>query len=65
MKEKVFFINFQGLSVVKSCLIPETTPFAILTIKGGLLCNFTKTLKGHHFMGHSGTSLKLSVTIDL
>ena len=37
----------------------------VLAIKGGFLCDFTKILKGRHFMGHSGTGLKFSITIDL
>ena len=31
----------------------------IFGIKRELLYKLTKTLKGHHFIGHSGTSLKL------
>ena len=49
---------FQGLSVARDCLRPETAPLTELAIKRGLLCNFTKTFKGHHFVGHSGTDLK-------
>ena len=63
MKKKAFFIDFQGLSIAKNCLRPETAPLTILTMKRGLLCNFTKTLKGRHFMGHSRTGLKFSITI--
>ena len=37
----------------------------VLAIKGGFLCDFTKILKGRHFMGHSGMGLKFSITIDL
>ena len=65
MKWKAFFINFQGLPVAKNCLRPEPAPLTILAIKRKLCCKFTKTLKGHHFMGHSGTGLKFSITIDL
>ena len=65
MELKTFFINFQGLSVAKNCLRPETASLPTLAIKRGLLCNFLKTLKGRHFMGHSGTGLKFSITIDL
>ena len=61
MKQKVLFMIFQGLSVVKNCLRPET----ILEIKIGLLCNFAKNFKGRHFMGQSGTGLKFSTAIDL
>ena len=56
MKEKTFFCSFEGLSVGKNCLRPETAPLIILPVKSGLLRNFTTTLKGCHFMGHSGTS---------
>ena len=55
MKEKTFFCNFEGLSVDKNCLRPETAPLIILPVKSELLCNFTTILKGCHFMGHSGT----------
>ena len=33
---------FQGLSVVRTFLRPETAPLIILASKGGLLCNFAK-----------------------
>ena len=33
---------FQGLSVARNCLRPETAPLTILAIKRGLLCNFAK-----------------------
>ena len=39
MKQKTFFINFQGFSVAKTCLRPETRPlkedfcFGVLVIK--------------------------------
>ena len=39
---------FQGLSVTRNCLRPETAPLTILAIKTGLLCNFAKKFKGHH-----------------
>ena len=55
---------FQGLSVARNCLRPETAPLTVLAIKRGLLCNFAKTFKGRHFMGHSGTDLKFSITIE-
>ena len=44
--------------------MPETAPLTILAIKGGLLCNFAKTLKGRYFMGHSGTGFRFSITIE-
>ena len=50
---------FQGLSVARNCLRPETARLTILDIKKGLLCNFAKKFKGRHFMGHSGTDFQL------
>ena len=50
---------FQGLSVARNCLRPETARLTILDIKKGLLCNFAKKFKGRHFMGHSGTDSQL------
>ena len=55
---------FQRSSIARNCLKPETAPLTILAIKRGLLCNFAKTFKDPHFMGHSGTGLKLSITIE-
>ena len=55
---------FQRSSIARNCLKPETAPLTILAIKRGLFCNFGKTFKGPHFMGHSGTGLKLSITIE-
>ena len=49
---------FQGLSVAINCLRPEAALLTILAIKRRLLCNFTKTFKGRHFMGHSGAGWK-------
>ena len=43
---------FQGFSVARNCLRPETVPLTILNIKRGLLCNFAKTFKSRH-MGKS------------
>ena len=63
--KKTFFTNFQGLSVAKNSLRPETLPLTILAVKKGLFCNFTKDLKDQHFMGHSGMGLKFSITTDL
>ena len=51
MKQKAFFMIFQGISVPRNCLRPETAPLTILAIKRGLLCNFAKKFKGRHFMG--------------
>ena len=42
MKQKAFFIIFQGLSVAKNCLRPDTAFLTILAIKRRLLWNFTK-----------------------
>ena len=52
---------FQGLSVARNCLRPETAPLTILAIKRGLLCNFAKNFKDRHFMGKSSTGLKFSI----
>ena len=57
-------MTFQGFSVARNCLRPETAPLTILAIKRRLLCNFAETFKGHHFMGHSGTDSKFSITIE-
>ena len=48
-------MTFQGLSIIRNRLRFETAPLTTLDIKRGLLCNFTKSFKGCHFMGHSGT----------
>ena len=37
--KEAFFINLQGLSVVKNGLRLETDHFIILSIERGLLCN--------------------------
>ena len=50
---------FQGLSVARNCLRPETAPLTILAIERGLLCNFAKKIKGRHFMGHSATDFQV------
>ena len=55
---------FQGLSVARNCLRPETASLTVLAIKRGILCNFAKTFRGRHFMGHSGTDLKFLITIE-
>ena len=56
---------FQGLSVARNCLRPETGPLTILDIKRELLCNFTKKkINGRYFMGDSGTGQKFSITIE-
>ena len=51
-------MNFQGLSVARNCLKPETAPLTILAIKRRLLSNFAKAFKGRHIMGQSSTGLK-------
>ena len=55
---------FQGLSVARNCLRPVAAPLTTLAIKRGLLCDFAKTFEGGHFMGHSGTNLKFSITVE-
>ena len=55
---------FQGLSVARNCLRPETAPLTVLAINRELLCNFVKTFKGPHFMGHIGMDLKFLITIE-
>ena len=55
---------FQGLSVAINCLRPETASLTVLVIKRGILCNFAKTFRGRHFMGHSSTDLKFLITIE-
>ena len=42
MKQKAFFIIFQGHSVARNSLRLEAVPLTILVIKRGLLCNFAK-----------------------
>ena len=64
MKQKAFFMIFQGLSLARNCLRPETVSLTILAIERGLLCNFEEKFKGRHFMGQSSTSLKFSITIE-
>ena len=54
----------QGLSVARNCLRPEIAPLTVLAIKSGLLCDFAKTFRNRHFMDHSGTNLKFSITIE-
>ena len=56
--KKCIFINFQGLSVAKNYLRPETVPLTILGIKRELLRNFTKNfIKSRHFIENSATGL--------
>ena len=55
---------FQGLSVARNCLRPETKPLTILAIKRGLLCNFPKNFKGRHFIEQSSMGLTISITIE-
>ena len=61
MKQKALFINIQGPSVDKNYLRPKNASLTVLATKRGLLHNFSKTLKGRHFMGHSDTGLKFSI----
>ena len=64
MEEKAFLVIFQGFSVARNCLRPETASLTILASKRGLMCNFAKTFMGRQFMGYSGTGLKFSFTIE-
>ena len=64
MEEKAFFVIFQGFSVARNCLRPETASLTILAIKRGLMCNFAKTFMGRQFMGYCGTGLKFLFTIE-
>ena len=65
---RILFMVFQGLSVARSCRRTETVsltaPLTLTLFKRGILCNFAKTFRGRHFMGHSGTDLKFSITIE-
>ena len=55
---------FQGLSVARNCLRPETVPLITVAIKRGILCNFAKDFKGCHFMEQKSTGLRFSITIE-
>ena len=55
---------FQGLSVARNCLRPETASLTILAIKRRLLCNFANDFKGHHSMRQSSRGLKFSTAIE-
>ena len=56
---------FQGLSVARNCLRPETASFTIMDIKRRLLCNFAKNIKGRHFMGHSGFGFSVPIEFQI
>ena len=43
MKQKTFFIIFQGVLVAKNYFRPETVPLTALAIKRGLSCNSQNT----------------------
>ena len=58
-------MNFQGLSVARNCLRPETSSLTILAINRGLLCNLAKHFKGCYFMGRSGTDFQLLLILNL
>ena len=47
--KKYFWWFFKGFHLPE-IVLPETAPITILTIKIGLLCNFSKTFKGRNFM---------------
>ena len=51
---------FQGFSVARNCLRPETAPLTILAVYRGLLCNSAK-----HFMGHSDTDFQLLIIVNV
>ena len=55
---------FQGLSVARNCLRPETASLITLAIKRGLLYNYEKNVKGRYFVGQSSTGLKFLITIE-
>ena len=55
---------FQGLSVARNCLRPETEPLTILAIKRWLLCESQKKFEGPDFIGQSSTGLKSSIAIE-
>ena len=59
MKLKVFFMIFQGLSVARNCLRPETVPLTILDTKGELLPNLAKNFNDCHFMGKTFKVLEI------
>ena len=51
---------FIGLSVARNCRRPETAPWQL---KEDLFVISQKKLKGLHFMGHSDTGFKFSITV--
>ena len=55
---------FQGLLVARNFLRLDTALLTELAVKRGILCNFAKSFRGRHFMGHSGTDFKFSITIE-
>ena len=59
MKLKVFFMIFQGLSVARNCLRPETAPLTLLDIKRELLRNFPKKFNDCHFKGKTFKVLEI------
>ena len=63
MKQKAFFMIFQGSSVARNCLSPETVPSTILGIERRFLCNFGKTFKGHIFTGKAGRALNFQLLL--
>ena len=50
---------FQGLSVARNCLRPETVPLTILDTKGELLPNLAKNFNDCHFMGKTFKVLEI------
>ena len=51
-------MTFQGLSLARNCLRPETASLTILDIKKGLLCIFAKKFIDRHFMEDGGTDFQ-------
>ena len=50
---------FQGLSVARNCLRPETAPLTLLDIKRELLRNFPKKFNDCHFKGKTFKVLEI------
>ena len=55
---------FQGLSVARNCLRPETGPLTIQILKENFCVISKKKFNDHYFMGGSGTGQKFSITIE-
>ena len=57
-------MTFQGLSVARNCLRPETWSLTILAINRAIVY-LAKHFKGCYFMGHSGTDFQLLLILNL